>query len=182
MGNSKAKGSAFEREIAKRLTFWLTGQSKEMCFWRSSNSGGTFTTNKGATREMSGDLSGLTADAMKICDLINFELKTGYDSADLNLFLKENKNEVLKNFWEQSCRDAKLTNKEPLVIFRKKRMSNIWLGLSVNLFQRFPILKNYRFIMLSWGSECSLPAVVLLNFENFLQEVTPEKLLQALKP
>lgn len=177
MGNSKAKGSAFEREISKRLTLWLTGQKKELAFWRSSGSGATFTLNKGATREMSGDISGITSDAIKICNLINFELKNGYSEASFDVFLKNNKNDCLKSFWQQSCRDAKLTNKEPLVIFRKKRMPNIWCAMTVNLFQRFEQLKKFRFIMLAWEPELELPASIFLNLEDFLLSVTPQQLL-----
>lgn len=41
--NGKSKGSGFEREIAKKLSLYLTNGNEEMACWRSSSSGATST-------------------------------------------------------------------------------------------------------------------------------------------
>ena len=177
MCNSKAKGSGFEREIARKLTMWLTGQDKELYWWRSPNSGGVSTVSQINT-EISGDLVALKPESIAINRLFNWELKTGYEGASFDLHLKCNKNEDLRVFWEQSVRDAKRADKEPVVIFRKKRMPNIWCGISENIFNKFyDKLKENRIILLTWGKEFSLQPVIFMNFEDFLNTITPEDLL-----
>ena len=177
MSNGKSKGSGFEREISRKLTQWLTGQEKELAFWRAPGSGSVGTANPG-TKELSGDIMALNPNAAKITDILSFELKTGYEGASFDLHLKCNKNEPLKAFWEQSVKDAKRADKEPVVIFRKKRMPNIWCAISENLFKKFYNgLKEKRIIMLTWGND-SLPAVIFMNLEDFLGVIHPELLIK----
>ena len=170
----KAKGSAFERQFARTLTKWLTGQNKELSFWRSPGSGSCATINPG-NKSLSGDIIALTPESAWVCDLINWELKNGYSNASFDAHLKQNKNEPLKKFWEQSCRDAKEFEKYPVVVFKKKGMPNIWCGISNTLFLKFKELNNVRHIKLNWGS-ADLEDIIFLNLDDFLNLITPEKL------
>jgi len=76
-GNSKAKGSSFEREIAKFFTNWLTGQSKEYYFWRSPSSGAVSTISQ-ANGEISGDIIALKPEGGVLTGKWSVEIKTGY--------------------------------------------------------------------------------------------------------
>jgi hypothetical protein len=68
--NPKAKGSAYERRVCKRLSLWVSGMKRTDVFWRSASSGGRFTqlhrpkmaprTKSGRRRET---LRGLNDDA-----------------------------------------------------------------------------------------------------------------------
>lgn len=80
MTKGKGKGSAFEREICKKLSVWWTQNPKGDCFWRSAMSGGRSTVTGTATG--AGDIVGTTAKGDELVQLITFELKRGYPTAD----------------------------------------------------------------------------------------------------
>ena len=41
--NGNLKGGAFEREISKKISLWITGRPKEVVLWRTASSGGRAT-------------------------------------------------------------------------------------------------------------------------------------------
>src|SRR5215467_5249762 len=60
--SGKAKGSAFEREISKLMSLWISHGTRDDIFWRSSLSGGRATVQfkKGReNRSQIGDLSAI---------------------------------------------------------------------------------------------------------------------------
>jgi hypothetical protein len=116
--NGKAKGSAWERDVARFLTFWASGQEKDLWFWRSPASGGLTTLAK--HMNVSGDLVSLTPDAAFLTNLFSIECKVGYPDLDAFQHLKGNKSFELKNFWVQCCNDAKKANKQPLLIYKRR--------------------------------------------------------------
>jgi hypothetical protein len=121
--NTKSKGSAFERFIAKEISKWLMGgEDTEPLVWRSSNSGGTFTTNRrrGHSRQaaMASDLISIDDRADWFMNLFSIECKTGYKTASIFSVFKETKGDVLRGFWEQVSRDAGFSLRQPMLIFR----------------------------------------------------------------
>lgn len=154
------------------LTTWLTGQDKELYFYRSPGSGAVATINVGNSA-ISGDIIALKQEAAFFTDLFNIEAKNGYDSASMDKHLKENKNDPLKNFWSQSNIDAKKSNKMPLVIFKKKGMPNPWIAFNESTYNKlFNLIYNFRVVMIGWGGE--LPNMYIMNFTDFLSVVTPK--------
>ena len=89
MANRASKGSAFEREICKRLSLWWTQDEPEPqddVFWRTSNSGGraTVRSRKGKrTRQHHGDVCAVDERGRPFTDLVTIELKRGYNRATL---------------------------------------------------------------------------------------------------
>lgn len=141
--NSKAKGSGFEREIAKKLSIWLTCDPETpYLIYRSSNSGGTFTVNsknlKGQAN-MASDLVSVDPLSEPLMSKFSFECKTGYKNASVSATFKSTKNNVLKGFWEQASRDAEKTNKEPVLVF-KPLGSSVLIGFSDNVVKETPEL------------------------------------------
>lgn len=171
--SNKSKGSAFEREICKRLTIWLIGKDKPIQFWRSAASGGLATLNsKNIT--VTGDIQALTPEAMKIAKYISFEAKTGYKDATFDNFFKDNKSDILRSFWIQCVSSARKSDKFAVLIFRKKGCQVI-IGIDENMFKKFSkYLKLMPKLEICYESKYELPKMVIFDFEKFLETIKPE--------
>lgn len=80
------KGSAFEREICKKLSEWWAGVGADV-FWRTANSGGRATVRyrKGkSTKGQFGDICATDPIAQPFIDCFHLELKKGYSKATLS--------------------------------------------------------------------------------------------------
>src|SRR5574343_1296923 len=104
--NPKAKGSGFERDIAKFLTEWLTGQSKEYYFWRSPASGG-ITTILEENGTIAGDIIALKPEATKLTNEYSIECKTGYPQSSFHKCMKVEKDDEITLCWKQACEAAR---------------------------------------------------------------------------
>ena len=89
-----AKGSAFEREICRKLTDWWNGKPDpdgDTRFWRTAGSGGRVTSRarkgKKSTVAHCGDIAGLDDDAALLTKYVALELKRGYREATLHHLL-----------------------------------------------------------------------------------------------
>jgi hypothetical protein len=156
MSNGKAKGSGFERDIAKFLTKYVTGQDKPLCFWRSPSSGilGTIAESMDA----SGDIIALRPEGVPITQLFSIEIKTGYEDVDLLKMFKSNKNNTLESFWKQCIRDARKAEKYGLLIFRKKGY-NVIIGIENNV------------VIMLKKQKVELPKSIIINFNNDLPDM-----------
>jgi len=182
------KGSEFERTIAKYLTNWLTGQRKEYYFWRTPASGALSTIAE--QQGMTGDIISVKDEARILTDVFSIELKTGYPQASIDKHLKDNKNNQIQDFWEQSCKDADRAKKFPMLIYRKKGMKP-WVGISRQFFEEFEMdrvyassnhLSHLAYITLSWGMEDGKmimnDVLMLFDMDQFFAVVTPEILTE----
>ncbi len=94
--NPKCKGSQFERDIAKKLSLWVSNGERDDIFWRTASSGGRFTQNKNKTLANSaGDVSYLDEIGKPLLDRFIIECKVGYNKTRvLDILFK--KNEITK--------------------------------------------------------------------------------------
>lgn len=139
-----AKGGNFEREIASDLSKWWT-QNMEVVrddiFYRTDGSGSRFTSRKKSgknTAYQGGDITFSDPIGEPLIKNWNIELKTGYGIKSkikdknkkvikeiterwdiLDLLDSKQKEPVLMKMWKQCETDAKLTNREPILIFRR---------------------------------------------------------------
>lgn len=164
-----AKGGDFEREIAKFLTKWATGQDKTKYFWRTPGSGAMATISE-ANKNLSGDIHALRPEVCWFTDNWSIECKKGYPSTSIDKILKENKSEDLIQFWKQCCNDAKNANKKPLLIFRKKGFKP-WVGILPEHIIISDKLKNLTRIKLHLKN-CE--DILIFDMENFFNTVTPK--------
>jgi hypothetical protein len=130
-----AKGGSFEREIAKLLSLWWSDGEREDIFGRSDGSGGRFTQRRKAgksTANMAGDLTFTDSIGEPLIAAWSIELKTGYGKKTdtgvsrwdcLDFLDSRQKEPVLQKMWEQCRRDAELTNRIPILIFRRNGRS-----------------------------------------------------------
>lgn len=168
MANSKVKGSKWERDVSRFLTEWLTGQKKELYFWRSPSSGAVATINVGNSA-ISGDIIALKPEAAWFTDLFSIECKNGYEESSFDKFLKENKSDPLVAFWEQACHDALSAEKRPMLIFRKKGFQPI-VGIDIyteRLLHKH--LKGMRRVAICYGDE--LPDCCFYDLKKFFEKL-----------
>jgi len=129
------KGENFEREISRFLSLWLTDGKRDDIIWRKR----VRRTNKTPNAEFQlGDIKAEDAIAIPFTDLFSVELKTGYsrsknkkgirntpwDLLDVidhtsTLSRKKEYNPTIIEFWEQTFRDSCISEKKPLLIFKR---------------------------------------------------------------
>lgn len=120
--NPKSKGNSFEREICKKLSLWLSNNKMDDVFWRTSNSGGRYTSRKkvGKTTENQiGDI-GLNSDfepGKKFLEKFVVECKF-YKSLDFWGLILENKSSDVFNFWCKLLVESDNVEKHPLLIYK----------------------------------------------------------------
>ncbi len=172
MGNGKRKGSSFEREVAKYLTNWASGQLKELWYWRSPGSG--MLAKIANQKEMTGDIVPLKEEAKVLTNIFSIEIKTGYIEADPLKHLKKTKNETIRSFWDQCITDARTGNKSGMLIFRKKGSKSI-VGIEGTIFEKWRnLLSSINHIVLYYAND--LPDLVLMDMEDFFEIIKPNQL------
>ena len=136
-----AKGGGFEREIAVLLSKWWTEGERDDVFGRSDGSGGRFTARKKRgkdTANQGGDITFIDSIGEPLIAAWSIEAKTGYGTKKkikdkdgevisketirwdvLDFLDSKQKEPVLQKMWAQCRRDAELTNREPILIFRR---------------------------------------------------------------
>ena len=113
----KAKGSAFEREISKRLSLWWTRGESSQVFWRSSG----FISRAGDRKEHQfGDIHAIDYRGKWLVEHVNIELKNYKELNLLELVDKPDKSGVLiLKHWDQCLKDAEASDREPLLIEKR---------------------------------------------------------------
>ncbi len=121
-GGGKQKGAAFEREVCKALSLWISARKKEDIFWRSAMSGGRATVARQRGRNADSALGDISAvDALGAALLSKFltECKFYGDLSIIGLFTRSGK---LYDFWTILKREASLVNREPFLIAKQNRL------------------------------------------------------------
>jgi hypothetical protein len=168
----KGKGSQLEREIAKFLTFWLTGQKKKYYFWRSEASGGLATIHE-ENIHMTGDIKSLHPDSKFFTDLFSIECKNGYPNTSFWQHWNSSKFSI-KEFWLQAIDDAYKAKKHPMLIYRKKGRRQI-IGIDKYIQERLnKELKVLNHIGVSWGEENAPESCFLYDLEGFFDKIKPD--------
>jgi hypothetical protein len=122
---SKAKGSAFEREVCKRLSAWLTDGVRPDIFWRSAMSGGraTIARKRGVEVRQAGDITAVAPEGHALTDRVYIECKH-YKDLQLDSFVVKGIG-MLATFWERTCKEAGARHREPWLIARQNRVPTV---------------------------------------------------------
>lgn len=106
------KGSAFEREFARKLSLWWSEGKADDWFWRLGGSGGRATNRAKSGRNTAngyGDIAAQCPEAQKLLNIVTFELKRGYSSTTIQDLLDKPKGpNQMRDFIEQAKRSASL--------------------------------------------------------------------------
>lgn len=118
-GRSKSKGSAFERDVCKQLSLWVSKGKHKDLFWRSSMSGGraTVTRKRGSLVRQAGDITAVMPEGHKLTDRWYIECKH-YKSIDLPQFIIGGHGHLAK-WWARTRSEARLYGKVPVLIAKQ---------------------------------------------------------------
>jgi hypothetical protein len=127
-GAGKPKGSAFEREVCRDLSIWLSHGEREDVFWRSSLSGGRATValkRDVKLHAQAGDISAITALGEYFLRHFFIECKS---YRDLNVFSSiVNGAGRLCRFWQKAVTEAAKYGKHPVLVAHQNRRPTICL-------------------------------------------------------
>jgi hypothetical protein len=175
------KGSSFEREMSRYLSKWWTNGERDDIFWRNRVKVTSKTPN--AERQL-GDITAFHTLGLPFVEMFNIELKIGYshksggrkiawDLLDVIDSKKTDDNLLLINFWKQCLSDAELSNRIPILIF-KRDMHKPVVCINTDYFSE---IKNYlgklcvKNIIFNYKDVYSLR---LYDMEDFFNWMTPE--------
>jgi hypothetical protein len=106
------KGSAFERDFARKLSLWWSEGKADDWFWRLGGSGGRATNRAKSGRNTAngyGDIAAQCPEAQKLLNIVTFELKRGFNRISIqDLLDKPNGPNQMRDFIEQAKRSASL--------------------------------------------------------------------------
>lgn len=181
------KGSSFEREICVLLSKWWTKGQRDDIFYRSNASGARFTQRKKVGKDtayQSGDVTFTDPSGELLIKEWNIEAKTGYGDKkkikdksgniiakvqerwDLLDCLDSAQNEpVLWKMWSQCERDAKLSNRHPILIFRRN------LRKTLIVFQMEYYLRLVEYYGENDCNIVSINKIVMLKLTDFFEWV-----------
>lgn len=80
------KGSAWEREVCRKLSKWASGNDEDSFFWRSTTSGARATIRAAAGKRTSGqhgDITAIDPRGLSLTKLITMEVKAGYSGSSI---------------------------------------------------------------------------------------------------
>jgi len=119
-GGGKQKGSAFERNVCRLLSNWVSNGKSIDVFWRSSISGGraTVARKKGSVVRQAGDICAVSPEGHDFCDRFFVECKH-YKDLQIGKFLLEHKG-ILAKFWKHACEQANQHGREPMMICKAR--------------------------------------------------------------
>ena len=185
-----AKGGQFERDIAKKLSLWWTGEEDDNVFWRTQNSGGRATIRRKKGKETTGDVSDLKATnpiGQPLMDFFAMELKTGYKDAILQdlFFHAENKPAKKRSCWWNWIRQAIRARKNSgtfswcLIVKRPSRKPLIMVPLedlfAASIFDVAVPIENHLVI------DVNDRTFLVAQLDDFLSRVTPSKIKNFIK-
>jgi Holliday junction resolvase len=136
---SKQKGSAFERDICRKLSLWISNNEHNDLLWRSAMSGGTATVARKRGESKShqcGDISAIAPEGHVLTDKVIIECKH-YKKLDWEALIYKNSGNISK-FWSVLLDDCKHFNKRPFLIL-KQNGRTVLVGLNKSLKRAKPI-------------------------------------------
>lgn len=167
MGN---KGSAFERDISKYLSKWLTGEERPYQFWRSPASGMLGTVYR-ENEDLKGDIIPIDKEVKTWWPVV-IECKNGYPKTSFHQHFQDVKFGI-KDFWLQTVNEIP-KDKLPMLIYRKKGRKII-IGIDKYTQKKLnKKLTNLNSIIVKWSKKSKIKECFLYNMEDFFNNIKPE--------
>jgi hypothetical protein len=121
-GFGKQKGSAFEREICKKLSLWVSSNERDDLYWRSAMSGGRASVQfkKGKTNKTQvGDITAIDSEGEILTNNWIIECKTYQNLHIDSLFFGTPKSNSLLEYWDVLCKQCDIYKKAPILIAKQ---------------------------------------------------------------
>lgn len=181
-GGGKPKGNAYEREICKDLSKWISYGERDDIFWRSAMSGGRTTVGlkKGIVRNtQGGDITAIDPIGNKLTNKYVIECKSYKNIHLQSMLFYIPKNGSIYEFWIELYNKSKQLGKDMMLIIKQNNLPKL-IGLTKtgrlggNL-QR-SIHEDYNIKPLA-SFPHMLPDCYLYEFEYILNRVDPAVLV-----
>jgi hypothetical protein len=185
-----SKGSAFEREICKKLSLWWTKGKTDDVFWRASNSGGRakLRGRKGqSTYGQHGDIAAVDPIGEPLIDLFTIELKRGYSTVTPFDLLDHPAKAAMQKFekwWDQVYESYQMAGSfAPILISRRDRRETMIYLPSWLVACHMTSLKELAFprVTIMLGETGRMPGIFGTTLEQFLVYVTPADIREIAK-
>lgn len=166
-GGGKSKGSAYEREVCKRLSLWVSLGKREDLFWRSAMSGGRATVGKKKGLDLAahaGDISATHPDGHVLTDHFYVECKR-YGDLNFAAFLCKQQG-VLAKFWGEAIKQAVAHDRIPMLIVREDRGETFVIVPHEAMLTRGLMGHQFRFAPESWIARLHRVKADLYEFEG----------------
>lgn len=183
-GRGKGKGAAYERDICKRLSRWVSSHKREDVFWRAAMSGGRATVQrrKGETLHAhAGDISCTHSCGELLTEKFFCECKH-YKDLQLSQ-VSYGKLGMLRRFWLVARKQAKQYGKQALLFARQNQQPDIVVTSTegfrmLSSLGRIPVLATFRndMTMFLLRDLITLPYSEFVNVHK-LQKIPRERLL-----
>lgn len=162
-GYGSRKGSAFERDICKKLSLWWSEGKRDDIFWRTASSGARATQRRKIGRSTyggDGDICAIDPIGQPLLDKYVFSLKCGY-TKDLDVIshidsIKSCRLSKLMEFWEDIYNLAEIKKKKPALIIKRNNKVPIIL-----------VNQNYSIDNTIW---ISVETIFIYRLEDFMND------------
>jgi hypothetical protein len=135
------KGSAYEREICKKLSLWWTGGVRDDIYWRTASSGGRATARKKlgkSTVGQYGDVCATDPTGKPLTDLCTIEIKRGYSGETFANIIEEHQNPKVKEcLYRRFIKQAEIQ--------RRQSKTPYWLLICKRNARKPILIMSYRF-------------------------------------
>lgn len=181
------KGSAFEREISKKLSLWWTDGKRDDVFWRSQTSGARATqrNKKGQkTFGQEGDIQAVDPIGQPLIDVCTIELKTGYSTTTIQDMIDSVPGRVsqFEKFVQQAIRECQHSDSYSwmLIFKRNQRQPMVFLPSFFfwNLEEKEDITPAIR---LHLGDKYEIGGIYGFPMDVFLKEIKKSDILHIWK-
>jgi len=120
-GFGKNKGNAFERTIAKTLSLWVSGGTRDDLYWRTAGSGGRATTRRRVARKgtvnADGDIGSESPIGRLLIETFHVECKR-YNKLEAERLVFNNTG-FLVSTWKHLVSDSRIGKKRPMLIAKQ---------------------------------------------------------------
>ena len=169
--NPKRIGNNFEREIAKRLSLWVSENKSDDLFWRDLSSGARATTRKKQNKETinDGDLVAVDLNYKWFTDLFYIDTKS-YKECNFNFTnTKNQKSNGILNQWKKVCSDCP-DKKIPMMIckIRDRKTPDFIMLPTYFLFEKCTEM-NFQLVSFSKKNEYSGLDFSFVDLDNFFE-------------
>lgn len=181
MSNSKAKGGTYERDCAKKLSYWFSRGEDNNIFYRTGGSGNRGKLNTGVYNQY-GDIMAVKEEGHSLMQNCVFECKKGYgkgnDKWDILVLIegsvKSQFSEFLNEVYLDSYKQLQETGVDawPVLIARRSGRKDI-IAVPERMFRS--LTEVYDLCSYVKVSVQGVPEdTVVMNLDYFFQVVEPE--------
>ena len=168
--NGPIKGGNFEREILKKLSYWITGDKNDSVLWRTAGSGARATQSLKSKNRQSyqvGDVGAISEKGVWFQSHFVVECKH-YKDLELIPFLFKNKG-ILAGFWEKLVNESNTYSRFPLLISRQNFIPTFIMS-EISFMGLEPFIKTPK-VYIYW-----LDDFLNIEYEEFKLLLTSQKL------